>query len=315
MSSHNLPVDGPSWLSNMLQRLRLGRHLSDSGVAALTYGSDLAGPVSSAIASPAFALARAHTDACESCRQRVQDARAQDEASAMLLSVLDVPAPILDVASVITRARTGRLTSRSEVEHASRPRPIPVRLSRQYAIAASFLFAMIGVTALAFPGSPLRMMLEHVNRMPDLGGAPDTLSVRPRVSKTTSSIAIVPAAHFTIEFRGTGSVPPTLNVRYCDTTLASLRMMQPNVPRPTEASKQTMPSARFKVSADRIVVTQDSGRDSAPLTYELAIPDSNRALSVTANGKVVNVRPLPLQKRPRRSADQCDPPIAIAWTP
>lgn len=321
MSSLDDSLGGPGWQSNLIRRLRPAQHLSDSEVAALTYGSELGGPSAGAIDSTTLpltialttlALPRAHADTCDACRQRVRDARARDDASAMLLSALDVPTPAFDAAAVLARVRTNG----PRIGHTPPQQPARVRRSRQYAIAASFLFALIGVTALAFPGSPLRMMLERFGRTSDPDSATHTIHtprIRPGATETMSSVTIVPAAHLTIEFRGSAGGLPVLTVRYCDTSLASLRVMQPDTHRPAGTeSGQAEHSARFAVSADRIMVTQDAGHDNGPLAYELAVPDSTRLLSVMAHGKVVNVQPL--HHGQRGGTDRCDVPMTVAWT-
>ncbi len=334
MYSRKEPQRDAGWWNHVIRRLRLGRHLSDSDVASLTYGNELVGTSHNAVDASTLALARAHMDTCEVCRQRVLDARAQDHASAMLLSALDGATPNFDAAAILARAKD-RPTDTPKIGHAVRPRPVPVPVpvlvpvpvpvpvplpvhrSRQYAIAASFLFAMIGVTALAFPGSPLRTMLERVGQTHatrDPRSVRDTARMSLSAAEAMSSVATVPASHFMFEFRGRASAVPTLTVRYCDTALASLRVVHANVSRPIgAASRKAGNSARFAVSADRIVVTPNIANDSVPVMYELAVPDSTRLLSVRANDRVVNVHRL--NSGQQRGTDRCDPPIAIAWTP
>lgn len=310
MRSHKGPQDGGSWYRNLVSRVRRDRHLSDSDVAALAYGSDFVGPVTGAAPVSALVSARGHMNTCETCRERVRSARAHDAASAALLVALDAPTPTFDVAPVLARART----SAPGREYGISPKFARVRRTRQYTIAASLMLAMIGVTALAFPGSPLRMMLQRVTTTHRPGGAVEAARATQPRREIESSVAIIPAAHLAIEFSGAAVVPPVLTVRYCDTAFASLRIVRPDAPRATGAAPRvTSQTASFTVSADRIVVTRASEDDSGA-TYELMVPDSTRGLSVTANGKSVTL----MQRHPtteRRDTDSCDPAVAVAWTP
>lgn len=339
------PVNGPAnhaatGSPDGADRLRSERHLSDADVAALIYGSELDRPISSTAQSAVVEVthepARTHVDSCDVCRRRVAKARAEDNASALLLSVLDAPAPTLDAASVLARARESGRSNHSRGEHTfparSLPTPafvpafVPARRSRQYryAMAASFLFAAIGVTALAFPGSPLRGLWEDVGQKSGAAtvrGVQDVTRADASSAVSTSSIAMAPAPNLTIDFHGTNARLPRLTVRYCDTTFATLRVLRSggSPSAASDASSNTSPvraaahPERFSVSADRIIVMQDSSTAAGNAIYQLMVPNSTRSLSVTARGKVANVRRLPSDER--HNTDRCDLPITITWTP
>lgn len=319
-------------------------HLSDADVAALVHGAELGrtitGTMPSTAQPPTLEELRVHTDTCDACSRRVANARTEDKESALLLSVLDVPAPAFDAGSVLARAKERGRTNRSRADRAfpthSLPAPasvpafkhalVPSRRHGQYryAIAASFLFAAIGVTALAFPGSPLRRLWEDAGQK---SGAATVRAVKHVTLVNTSggisasSVAIAPAPDFTIDFHGTSARLPRLTVRYCDTTFATLHVLRPgalpstalNAPSDATPTQAAVHPERFSVSADRIIVMVDSSAVAGEAIYELIVPNSTRSLSVTARGKAVTVRRV--HSAEGHSADRCDPPITVAQTP
>lgn len=347
MSSHKDSPDSPVEQPGSRRSANLTHseaHLSDADVAALIHGAELgrtiASTTPSTAQSPTLELPRMHADTCGACRRRVAKARAEDRESALLLSSLDVPAPVFDAGSVLARAKERGRTNRSRAENAfpthSLPAPasvpasipalVPSRRPRQYryAMAASFLFAAIGVTALAFPGSPLRRLWEDAGQKSGAAtvrGVQDVPRLHASSDVSASSVAIAPAPDFTIDFHGTNARLPRLTVQYCDTTFATLRMLRSGAPPSTasDASSGAPPAQaaahpeRFSVSADRIIAMQDASAAAGEAIYELIVPNSTRSLSVTARGKVVNVRRL--RSAERHNADRCDPPITVAWTP
>lgn len=306
MPLHRESPPRSSWSSRLQQKLMPWRHLLDSEVAALAYESELAELPASSLRGLARVLGRRHLNGCDHCRSRVQDARVQDSVSATLLAALDVPLPTLDAASVLARARR---SDRSTVVGISLPRR-PAPRFRNYAIAASVLFAMVGVTALALPGSPLRAVFSQLRRSQNHLAVRNEPAVRAPGTQAMSSVAIVPAGRLTVEFRG-AATPPALAVRYCDTTFASLSVANPDVERPNR-SEPGWPtqSARFSVSPDRIVVTEEADAGSARATYDLAVPDSTRALTIAAGNRIVNVPP---PRRRNSGTDHCSQPLVINW--
>lgn len=336
---HNDGSDNRGEQQSSTDGLWLGRHLSDEEVATLVYSADLERPGSSptpdTTRSSALALFQAHADTCDACRLVVAKAREQDSATARLLSLLDSPAPLLDIGPVLARARKSDRAARSRVEHTfpmkslSTPALVSeftrTRRSRhyRYAIAASLLFAAVGVTAMAFPGAPLRRLWDDIGRK-SVAAAIRGGTGMPRADASsavsTSGVAVAPALDFTIEFRGAGARLPEVSVRYCDTTLATLHVRHPramqnasslDMPSDTSAAQPVALPERFSVSADRIVVTQDTGTAAGEATYELIVPNNTRSLSVTAGEDRVDVRPL--RSNEPSGTDRCDPPIVVGW--
>lgn len=222
-------------------------HLSDAEMAALIYTVGQNRDLEH--------RAYSHLAVCAECTRLVGLLRDSDRDTSSLLSSLDVAVPARSADSVI------RAAQRQEKRFA---------FGRRRAAAVVGFLVVAGAAAAAIPASPLHRLL--VTMLHSGGGShvdfeagqkgPEPAAVSPAVS-----LAAKPGAALEVSFSGSG-VGGEVDVRIIDQDQISL----------------SSPSADaiYRVSANRIAVEQ-----SAPGTFQLAVPRSLRQLRVRVAGDVV----------------------------
>ncbi len=138
------------------------------------------------------ALVRNHLADCPACRERVEEAKGEDDAVMALVGRVDHGRPRIDAATVIARA--GR----------------PASTGSRWAAAGLFVVGLAGA-AYAIPGSPVRGWLRALVRPTPTTQPP--VAPPAAVLPTTGGIAVAPGPAFEVQFlsaQATGEIRVTL---------------------------------------------------------------------------------------------------------
>jgi hypothetical protein len=267
------------------------RHLTDADVAAAIWadlGADAVGTIDAA-------ARRAHLEVCSACRTRLDDAQRLDAAATQLLRTLDSPRLPFDAADVIAIAQ----------HRNTRPRR---RFSQ--ALAASLIAVVVtcavGAVAFAFPTSPLGRWLRQITTSimaPAYTRSEPRTSVVPPADLSAGGVAVMPTDPLTIVFRVV--TPPAVRVRYCDTTLATLRVLPHSSNVGSLGTTTTSGQVRFSVSSNRISVTTADSQD----VFELTLPLNTASARIIDSARGI-VTPLP-PPRPELGTRGCRAPMMV----
>ncbi|MDQ6690257.1 MAG: hypothetical protein M3Z18_07080 [Gemmatimonadota bacterium] len=196
----------------------------------------------------------AHIAGCENCAALLRVHRGRDRKLSELLGALDIPAPTINSAAVISRATGSRE---------------PVRaMGRGWRVAAAGALIFAAATAAAaLPASPLHGFLVRVLTS---GTASTAASVPARPNIVTGQSAppgvfLTPDSSLDIVFLGYNS--GLVHVRMVEGAKASLT--------------STDGGSKYRVSSDRIIIDQ-----SPQSTFELTLPRSLRVVHIWAGGEL-----------------------------
>lgn len=270
------------------------RHLTDADIAAAVHGDAGRGVAGT---MPA-ATRQAHLEACAECRARLNEARRLDSSAAGLLRAIEAAPLPFDANDVIAAAR--RRTSAPQRRRSS---------ILATALAAVVVLCAAGVVAFAFPTSPLgrwlRQMRESVSGVPRRTAAGMPGPTMGSMDPSASGVAVAPVGGVTVTFRD--AIPRTLRIRYCDTSLATLRVL-PRVAGTEPTTGALSGRVRFTVSRGRIAVTTADPQT----TFELTLPKNTPAAYVTDGAqRILATLPLP---PPASTIHGCGQPITVPLT-
>lgn len=222
------------------------RHIDDSEAAAMIHASGQDPVVDARV--------RSHISHCDACAERLESLRAADRQAGILLSSLDVRAPVISAQELISAGK--RVPSEAN--------------GARYRRAAAIVGFMVIATgaAAAIPNSPVRQLITRIRE--SVRQQTGDAQRRPRAgieSVVAPAVSMVPESTLDVVF-AEGATAGTVRVGLVDGAEVSLSS-------PDSGS-------RYRVGPARIDVDHGSAT-----TFELLLPRSLARVRILIGGKLV----------------------------